>query len=93
MAVTCIHDFIVAVLAGRHELPHFHINEFLCKTFEDMLCLELCDSDVQDQVRTQGQTWDMLTVVWYTLTNIWYTLIGMCIWYTLANTCYTLKVM
>ncbi|KAL8575366.1 hypothetical protein ACOMHN_048659 [Nucella lapillus] len=50
MAVTCIHDFIVAVLAGRHELPHFHINEFLCKTFEDMLCLELCDSDVQDQI-------------------------------------------
>ncbi|KAK7108439.1 hypothetical protein V1264_016181 [Littorina saxatilis] len=50
MSVTCIHDFIVAVLANRHELPHFHINEFLCKTFEDMLCLELCDSDVQDQI-------------------------------------------
>ena len=69
MAVTCIHDFIVAVLAGRHELPHFHINEFLCKTFEDMLCLELCDSDVQDQVRTHGQTWYMLTIVWYILTK------------------------
>nr|KAG5694874.1 hypothetical protein BaRGS_029491 [Batillaria attramentaria] len=40
MAVTCIHDFIVAMLTGHQELPHFHVNEFLCKTFEDMLCLE-----------------------------------------------------
>ncbi|PVD28400.1 hypothetical protein C0Q70_10987 [Pomacea canaliculata] len=50
MAVTCIHDFIVAMLTGHPEHPHFHVNEFLCKTFEDMLCLELCDSDVQDQI-------------------------------------------
>ncbi|ESO87248.1 hypothetical protein LOTGIDRAFT_229359 [Lottia gigantea] len=50
MAVTCIHEFIVAMLSNHEELPHFHVNEFLCKTFEDMLCLELCDGDVQDQI-------------------------------------------
>ncbi|XP_071113726.1 brefeldin A-inhibited guanine nucleotide-exchange protein 3-like [Haliotis cracherodii] len=50
MAVTCIHDFIVAILSNREERPHFHINEFLCKTFEDMLCMDLCDGDVQDQI-------------------------------------------
>ena len=50
MSVTCVHDFIVAMLSGHEEKPHFHINEFLCKTFEDMLCMEICDGDVQDQV-------------------------------------------
>ncbi|XP_076076319.1 brefeldin A-inhibited guanine nucleotide-exchange protein 3-like isoform X2 [Mytilus galloprovincialis] len=50
MAVTCVHDFIQAMISNHQELPHFHINEFLCKTFENMLCLELCDGDVQDQV-------------------------------------------
>jgi len=52
MAVTCVHDFILAMLGNHPELPHFHVNELLCKTFENMLCLELCDGDVQDQVNT-----------------------------------------
>lgn len=50
MAVTCVHDYIVAVMSGQAELKHFHTNEMLCKTFENILCLELCDGDVQDQV-------------------------------------------
>ncbi|XP_021364639.1 brefeldin A-inhibited guanine nucleotide-exchange protein 3-like isoform X1 [Mizuhopecten yessoensis] len=50
MAVTCVHDFILAMLGDRPELAHFHVNELLCKTFENMLCLELCDGDVQDQI-------------------------------------------
>jgi brefeldin A-inhibited guanine nucleotide-exchange protein 3 len=50
MAVTCVHDFIIAVMSGHPELQHFHTNEMLCKTFENILCLELCDGDVQDQV-------------------------------------------
>ncbi|KAL5009933.1 hypothetical protein ScPMuIL_012238 [Solemya velum] len=50
MAVTCIHDYIIAMLSSRPELPHFHINELLCKTFESLLCLEVCDGDVQDQI-------------------------------------------
>ncbi|KAJ8315611.1 hypothetical protein KUTeg_007761 [Tegillarca granosa] len=50
MAVTCVHDFILAMLVDHPELPHFHVNELLCKTFENMLCLELCDGDVQDQI-------------------------------------------
>ena len=32
------------------EQPHSHFNESLCKPFENLLCLELCDGDVQDQV-------------------------------------------
>ncbi|XP_060566710.1 brefeldin A-inhibited guanine nucleotide-exchange protein 3-like isoform X2 [Ruditapes philippinarum] len=50
MAVTCVHDFIIAVMSGHPELQHFHTNEMLCKTFENILCLELCDGDVQDQI-------------------------------------------
>lgn len=50
MAVTCVHDFVQGMISNHQELEHFHINEFLCKTFENMLCLELCDQDVQDQV-------------------------------------------
>ncbi|KAK6986607.1 brefeldin A-inhibited guanine nucleotide-exchange protein 3-like isoform X1 [Biomphalaria glabrata] len=50
MAVTSIHEFIVSLVSQREEKAHFHVNEFLCKTFEDMLCLELCDGDVQDQI-------------------------------------------
>ncbi|KAK3098836.1 hypothetical protein FSP39_023524 [Pinctada imbricata] len=50
MAVTCVHDFILAMLSNHPELPYFHVNELLCKTFENMLCLELCDGDVQDQI-------------------------------------------
>ena len=53
MAVTSIHEFIVSLVSQRQERPHFHVNEYVCKTFEDMLCLELCDGDVQDQVSAQ----------------------------------------
>uniref|UniRef100_K1PG55 Brefeldin A-inhibited guanine nucleotide-exchange protein 3 n=1 Tax=Magallana gigas TaxID=29159 RepID=K1PG55_MAGGI len=31
MAVTCVHDFIVAMLSERPELPYFHVNELQCK--------------------------------------------------------------
>ncbi|XP_061176274.1 brefeldin A-inhibited guanine nucleotide-exchange protein 3-like [Saccostrea echinata] len=50
MAVTCVHDFILAMLSDRPELAYFHVNELLCKPFENMLCLEVCDGDVQDQI-------------------------------------------
>jgi hypothetical protein len=41
------------LLSSYAELPHFHFNESLCKPFENLLCLELCDGDVQDQVGNQ----------------------------------------
>ncbi|KAK3577451.1 hypothetical protein CHS0354_032302 [Potamilus streckersoni] len=50
MAVSCVHDYIIAVLSRYQELPYFHTNEMLCKAFENILCLELCDGDVQDQI-------------------------------------------
>nr|CAI5817156.1 unnamed protein product [Callosobruchus analis] len=49
-AVTCIHDAVTALLNEQAELPHFHFNEALIKPFENLLCLELCDMDVQDQI-------------------------------------------
>ncbi|XP_074030577.1 brefeldin A-inhibited guanine nucleotide-exchange protein 3 [Leptinotarsa decemlineata] len=49
-AVTCIHDAVTALLNEQAELPHFHFNEALIKPFENLLCLELCDTDVQDQI-------------------------------------------
>ncbi|XP_025836483.1 brefeldin A-inhibited guanine nucleotide-exchange protein 3 isoform X2 [Agrilus planipennis] len=49
-AVTCIHDAVTALLNEQTELPHFHFNEALFKPFENLLCLELCDTDVQDQI-------------------------------------------
>ncbi|KAL6418361.1 hypothetical protein ACFW04_012187 [Cataglyphis niger] len=49
-AVQCIHDSMAALLNEQIELPHFHFNEALFKPFENLLCLELCDSDVQDQI-------------------------------------------
>lgn len=54
-AVQCIHDSMAALLNEQIELPHFHFNEALFKPFENLLCLELCDSDVQDQVRIHSQ--------------------------------------
>lgn len=32
------------------ELPYFHFNEALFKPFENLLCLELSETDIQDQV-------------------------------------------
>ncbi|KAG7209797.1 hypothetical protein KM043_011413 [Ampulex compressa] len=49
-AVQCIHDSMTALLNEQIELPHFHFNEVLFKPFENLLCLELCDGDVQDQI-------------------------------------------
>lgn len=49
-AITCIHDALNALLNEQTELPHFHFNEALFKPFENLLCLELCDADVQDQI-------------------------------------------
>ena len=49
-AVTAIHDIVYALLSNHSELPHYHFNEALFKPFENLLCLELCDIDVQDQV-------------------------------------------
>ncbi|XP_042241028.1 brefeldin A-inhibited guanine nucleotide-exchange protein 3-like isoform X2 [Homarus americanus] len=49
-AVSSIHDIVNALLSNQTELPHFHFNEALFKPFENLLCLELCDSDVQDQI-------------------------------------------
>lgn len=52
-AVQCIHDSMAALLNEQIELPHFHFNEALFKPFENLLCLELCDNDVQDQVSSR----------------------------------------
>nr|XP_022917000.1 brefeldin A-inhibited guanine nucleotide-exchange protein 3 [Onthophagus taurus] len=49
-AVQCIHDTVTALLSEQTELAHFHFNEALFKPFENLLCLELCDVDVQDQI-------------------------------------------
>lgn len=46
-AIACIHDSVTALLNEQVELPHFHFNEALFKPFENLLCLELCDFDVQ----------------------------------------------
>lgn len=34
----------------QSELPHFHFNEALLKPFENLLSMESCDIDVQDQI-------------------------------------------
>ena len=50
-AVNCIHEVVTTLLGSHPELPHFHFNESFCKPFENLICLELCDGDIQDQVR------------------------------------------
>ncbi|XP_037082194.1 brefeldin A-inhibited guanine nucleotide-exchange protein 3-like [Pollicipes pollicipes] len=54
-AVCCIHDTVNAMLSSHSELPHFHVNEALFKPLETLLCLELCDADVQDQRAAPAQ--------------------------------------
>ncbi|GAB6031395.1 hypothetical protein CHUAL_009177 [Chamberlinius hualienensis] len=49
-AVGGIHDIVNILLTTQPELPHFHFNEALFKPFEKLLCLELCDIDIQDQI-------------------------------------------
>ncbi|RVE45506.1 hypothetical protein evm_009845 [Chilo suppressalis] len=50
MAIQCLHDCATALLSQQVELPHFHFNEALLKPFENLLCLELCDDDIQEQI-------------------------------------------
>ena len=47
-AINHIHDIVAAFLQNTEELPYFHFNEALFKPFESLVCLELCDGDVQD---------------------------------------------
>lgn len=49
-AIDIIHDVLTEVMMTSQELPHFNFHEALLKPFESLLRLELCDSDVQDQV-------------------------------------------
>lgn len=49
-AIKQIHDTINAALAEHSELPHFHVTETLFKPFENLLCLQLCEPDIQDQI-------------------------------------------
>uniref|UniRef100_A0A0K2TKT2 Mon2/Sec7/BIG1-like HDS domain-containing protein n=1 Tax=Lepeophtheirus salmonis TaxID=72036 RepID=A0A0K2TKT2_LEPSM len=49
-AVQHIHDITTAFLQNISELPFFHFNEAVFKPFENIVCLELCDLDIQDQV-------------------------------------------
>ncbi|XP_022089861.1 brefeldin A-inhibited guanine nucleotide-exchange protein 3-like isoform X3 [Acanthaster planci] len=51
-AITAIHDVLTELLYAKTEHPHFNFHEALLKPFESLLCLELCDEDVQDQVVT-----------------------------------------
>ncbi|CAB3234229.1 unnamed protein product [Arctia plantaginis] len=50
LAIQCLHDCATALLNQQVELPHFHFNEALLKPFENLLCLELCDDDIQEQI-------------------------------------------
>ena len=51
-AIMSIHDVLTELLSVKTEHPHFNFHEALLKPFESLLCLELCDEDVQDQVWT-----------------------------------------
>ena len=51
-AIEYIHDIITALLVEQSELPHFHFNEALLKPFENILNMQNCDCDVQDQIIT-----------------------------------------
>lgn len=54
-AVSFIHNVLTEVLTSWAELPHFHFNEALFRPFEHIMQLELCDEDVQDQVKSNLQ--------------------------------------
>ncbi|XP_033635429.1 brefeldin A-inhibited guanine nucleotide-exchange protein 3-like isoform X2 [Asterias rubens] len=49
-AIISIHDVLTELLSVKMEHPYFNFHEALLKPFESLLCLELCDEDVQDQV-------------------------------------------
>ncbi|XP_048478641.1 brefeldin A-inhibited guanine nucleotide-exchange protein 3 [Plutella xylostella] len=50
LGIQCLHDCATTLLNQQAELPHFHFNEALLKPFENLLCLELCDDDIQEQI-------------------------------------------
>ncbi|KAL3320587.1 hypothetical protein Ciccas_000753 [Cichlidogyrus casuarinus] len=49
-ALLTLHESIMVLIMSHMELPHFFTNEALCKPFELMIRLELCDSDLQDRL-------------------------------------------
>lgn len=49
-SISTLHDIINVILSLHNELPHFHFNEALFKPFENLLLLELCDTDVQELI-------------------------------------------
>lgn len=49
-SVEILRSVISHVLQEQPEPHHFHFNEALFKPFEQLLCRENCDSDLQDQV-------------------------------------------
>ncbi|KAI0235880.1 Brefeldin A-inhibited guanine nucleotide-exchange protein 3 [Lamellibrachia satsuma] len=49
-AVNCMHEVATALLSGWGEPAYWRFNEALCKPFENLLCLDMCDGDIQDQV-------------------------------------------
>ncbi|XP_037938605.1 brefeldin A-inhibited guanine nucleotide-exchange protein 3 [Teleopsis dalmanni] len=49
-AIEYIHDIITSLLVEQSELPYFHFNEALLKPFENLLSMDSCDVDVQDQI-------------------------------------------
>ena len=52
--MSSIHEAVTWLVSNRAELPFFHFNELLCKSYENLMCLELCDGDIQDQVSPTG---------------------------------------
>uniref|UniRef100_A0A1B0FLI6 SEC7 domain-containing protein n=1 Tax=Glossina morsitans morsitans TaxID=37546 RepID=A0A1B0FLI6_GLOMM len=49
-SIEYIHDIVTALLVEQSELPYFHFNEALLKPFENLLNMDSCDVDVQDQI-------------------------------------------
>ena len=50
-SISCIYDAInVFINEQPLELAYFHFNEALFKPFESLLNLELCDSEIQEQI-------------------------------------------
>ena len=50
LSVQAIHHIITSLLHFNSEMAYFHFNESLFKPYESLIQLELCDSDVQDQI-------------------------------------------
>ncbi|EDO36388.1 predicted protein [Nematostella vectensis] len=50
LSITSLHDVLTELLSKRTELPHFWFHEMLFKPFENILALELCGEEEQDQI-------------------------------------------